>query len=86
MNRYSQNNSVVQPKREIKQSIYDIYYTIKPGDRLDQLADKYYGDKLGSVIIMWANPKYYNEWEIRVGETIRIPMPLERLTSIINLK
>lgn len=86
MSRYLNNSSVVQPKREISTSIDDIYYTLIPGDRLDQLADKYYQNKTMSEIIMMANPQYYNEWEIKVGDTIRIPMPLERITYIWNLE
>lgn len=86
MNTYKQNSTTVQPKREITISSSDIFYQFKPGDRLDQIADEYYGNKLASRVIMWANPKYYNEFEIRVGDIIRIPMPLDRVLSVWGME
>lgn len=82
MNRYENNWLPVQPKREISISNNDVIHTLKMGERLDNISEKYYGDKLLSFIIMWANPQYSNEFEIPIGSKVRIPLPLSRITSI----
>lgn len=81
MSRYDDNWYPVQPKREIKPALTDVIHTLKLGERLDNISEKYYGDKLLSEIIMWANPQYLNEFDIPFGAKIRIPLPLSRVTS-----
>jgi nucleoid-associated protein YgaU len=62
-------------------SSQDILHTLKQGQRLDNLAYKYYGDANLSWVIMCANVDYTNEFEIKFGTTIRIPFPLSRIFS-----
>lgn len=72
------NNNFLSFKKIIPSS-QDILHTLVMGERIDNIANKYYGDPLLREIIMLANPEYYNEFEIPVGAKIRIPMPLSRV-------
>jgi len=49
------------------------------GERIDQIANKYYNDPTLSWVIMCANPQYDNEFEIKIGDDIRIAYPLQRV-------
>lgn len=55
----------------------DIVYQYKAGDRLDILAERFYGDPQLSWKILEANPEFMNETEIKVGALITIPNPKE---------
>ena len=85
INRYSLYKSFPQPIREIAPSPTDLIHVLSMGERLDNLAQKYYGDPMLVWVIMCANPEYANEFEIPFGKKVRIPYPLERVTSIWNL-
>jgi hypothetical protein len=54
---------------------------MKISDRIDILAQKFYGDQTLGWVIMCANPQYFHEWEVNQGDEIRIPFPLERILS-----
>ena len=84
--RYNKKVTIPQPVRRISNSPYDLTYTFKEGDTLDKLSDEYYRDVLGSWIIMCANPEYYNEYEIKTGDVIRLPLPLARVYAEWGLK
>lgn len=43
--------------------------------RLDNIADRYYGDQRLTPLILIGNPQYKSEAEIPDGATIRIPFP-----------
>lgn len=80
ISRYLSNNPFSpQPTHRISLSSTDILHNLKMGERLDNLAYKYYNDPLLSWIILAANPVYDNEFEIPFGVTIRIPFPLQRV-------
>jgi hypothetical protein len=80
VSRYVPNNSFVpQPIRKVVPSYTDVLHPLKMGERIDNLAYKYYKDPLLSWVIMCANPQYDNEFEIPYGVTIRIPYPLQRV-------
>jgi hypothetical protein len=49
--------------------------------RLDKLALKYYGNPFYDFLILYANPKYVNEFDILDNELIRIPFPLQKAKS-----
>lgn len=83
--RYNKNPGI-QPTRVITNSAFDIPHTLSQGETLSKLSLKYYGDPNLSYIIMCGNPQLFNEWEVQVGENIRIPFPLERVKNEWNLK
>lgn len=53
----------------------DLVYQFKEEDRLDLLANKFYGDPQKHWIILYANPEFMNELEISVGDILVIPHP-----------
>lgn len=50
-----------------------IIHTFCNGDRLDNLAVKYYGNPQLYWVILEANPKYRCELDIKYGESLIIP-------------
>lgn len=56
----------------------------KVGDRLYKLADQYYNDPELWWIIAWYNSKP-TEAHFNVGDLIQIPLPLERVYSILRM-
>jgi len=79
MSRYLLSNDFPQPIKKIIASSSDIIHTLKMGERIDNLAQKYYNDPLMGWVIMCANPEWENEFEIPFGSKIRIPYPLQRV-------
>jgi nucleoid-associated protein YgaU len=65
--------------RKIKPSNGDVLHKLKMGERIDNLAQKYYKDPTLAWVIACANPEYDNEFEIPIGATVRIPYPLQRV-------
>lgn len=53
----------------------DFVYQYKAGDRLDILANEFYGNPQKKWIILLANPKYATELDIEVGDILNIPNP-----------
>ena len=53
----------------------DLVYQFQSGDRLDLLADKFYGDSQLGWKILKANPSYMHECEITEGAILTIPNP-----------
>lgn len=61
-------------------------------DRLDIIASRYYGNVFYDFLILYANPKYLDQFDIEDGDVIRIPFPIdaaitayeERLTRLRN--
>lgn len=86
IDRYSFGTDFPQPIRKIPPAYTDILHILKMGERLDNLAHKWYGLPLGSFIIMCANPDFENEFEIPVGTEIRIPMPLDRVLKLWKIE
>lgn len=78
-NRYVLTSTIPQPVRKIKPSVTDILHPLKMGERLDNLAQKYYKDPTLAWVIAAANPEYDNEFEIGIGFTVRVPFPLSRV-------
>lgn len=48
-------------------------YIVLPGDRIDSIAYKLYGNAQMWWAIMDANPRYFCETEIKVGDILIIP-------------
>lgn len=59
----------------LKEDRRDIIYRFVAGDRLDLLADRFYGDSQLHWIILYANPQFLNELEITEGTILTIPNP-----------
>lgn len=53
-------------------------------DRLDILADRYYGDPQYWWFLLDANPKYMEEHEIRNGDLLLIPT-YEELRKVVDI-
>lgn len=81
INRYSIGSGFPQPTRKIIPSPTDILHPFKMGERIDNLAERYYSDPTLGWIIMCGNPQYDNELSVNIGDTIRIPYPLNRVTA-----
>ena len=79
MNRYTDSSTIPQPKRKIIPSSSDVIHLLVRGERLDNLAKKYYNNNKLAWIILCANPEFENEFEIPIGTKLRIPYPLDRV-------
>lgn len=66
---------------EIPKSIDDVYIVGQAGDRIDLLADKYYGDVTLWWIIARANNIGKGDFVVPLGKQLRIP---KNYTQIIN--
>lgn len=53
----------------------DKIYMFKDSDRLDLLAQDFYGNPQLHHIILRANPRYMHEFEIKTGDKLIIPSP-----------
>lgn len=82
INRYDNFSGFPQPIRKILPANTDIIHPFKMGERIDNLAEKYYNDVTLGWIIMSGNPNYDNEFEIPFGTQIRIPFPLSRVLKL----
>lgn len=79
VSRYNLSSSIPQPIRKILASNDDVLHPYKMGERIDNLAQKYWNEPTAGWIIMCANPQWDNEFEIPFGAQVRIPMPLQRI-------
>lgn len=77
--RYAQDSSIPQPIRKVLPAVTDILHPLKMGERIDNLAYKYYQDTTLGWVIMSANPDWDNEFEIPFNTYVRIPFPLQRV-------
>lgn len=66
------------PFVKISQSPSDKFETWGQSSRLDKIAQRYYNNPFFDFIILYGNPQYVNEFDIEIGDVIRIPFPLER--------
>jgi len=69
----------IQPTRKISLASSDIPHKFNQFDNIDSLAEEYFGDVTLGWVIMCANPNYGLEFEIKPGDIVRIPFPLERV-------
>ena len=70
------------PKIKIKNS--DIFINPTYGDRLENLANQYYGDPELWWIIAWYN-SYPTEANVPVGAALSIPLSLEQIIQVLGL-
>jgi nucleoid-associated protein YgaU len=66
---------LAQVSTEFAKSSQDLVYRVKAGDRLDLLANRFYGNPQKQWVILYANPEYSNETEITEGSVLTIPNP-----------
>jgi hypothetical protein len=78
--RLNSDESAISPpfiKLDEKGSDQIIRYDINK-TRLDKVSQEYYGVPYYSWLILMANPEYGGlEWNIKDGQAIRIPLPLD---------
>lgn len=91
MDRYKNTNIInnkyaetIFPKIELSDD--DIYIYAKEGDRLDNLANKYYQDNTLWWVIARANDLSGDSMFIEVPLRLRIPMDLNRVLNRINVR
>ena len=61
------------------------FHIWKLGDKLYKLASRFYEDEKLWWIIAWYN-KTPTESHIRAGQVLKIPLPLDRIRSILRIK
>ena len=61
-----------------------IQHEWKIGDRYFKLANQYYGDSKLWWIIAWFNQRP-TESHVTIGETIEIPLPLDRILKLLRI-
>jgi hypothetical protein len=66
---------IVMDDLTINPDTTDYYYQYKSWDRLDILANQFYGSPQKKWIILNANPQYVTELDIKAGDIIVIPNP-----------
>lgn len=54
--------------------------------RLDVIAGEIYDDETLGIVILWANPEYFYEFDIPNNATIRIPFPKQDVLKEISAK
>jgi len=64
-------------------SLQRIDHIWKLGDRLSELAHRYYGDSTLWWVIAWYNQRP-TEAHFKIGARIRIPLPLDRVLAILK--
>lgn len=75
---YDNDNDLIYlapTSKEITPDKDDYVYQIQSGDRLDKLAQEFYGNPQKKWLILFANPQYSSELDIQVGDIINIPNP-----------
>jgi nucleoid-associated protein YgaU len=65
-------------------SLQLVGHTWRSGDRYYRLAHRYYGDSELWWIIAWYNRKP-TEAHLKVGETITIPLPLDKVLAYLKV-
>jgi len=65
-------------------TLNNVAHIWKVGDRLFKLADQYYDDPQLWWIIAWYNKKP-TEAHFNVGDLVQIPLPLERVYSLLRM-
>lgn len=61
--------------KEILPHPTDLVYQFKAGDRLDILAQEFYGNPQLKWILLLSNPQYATELDIKIGDILNIPNP-----------
>ena len=87
--RYTQQKKTTNPNyyfgvTDISERDTDIHIEYCIGDRLDRIAYKFYGSTTYWWIILLANPQYAIEYDISIGDIIRIPFPLNDVLQEIR--
>ena len=73
------------PNVVIKPDPRDIPHTVKSHETLSKISNLYYQSSTLARVIMWRNPELFNEFDIKPGMTIYIPMPLKRCNQYLEL-
>lgn len=60
----------------------DLLIEISQGDRLDLLAERFYGDPALDWVILECNPNVRDPFGINVGDIVRVPIP-EKVSEVI---
>jgi hypothetical protein len=72
------------PTPEEMNTLNLVGHTWKAGDRFYKLAEQYYADPELWFIIAWFNQKP-TEAHVAAGETLRVPLPLDRILQYLEL-
>ena len=83
---YNRYKNSLMPMFKIDERDTDVYMEYNLTTRLDTLSHKVYGSANYWWIILAANPKYPLEFDIPLGEILRIPFPLNDVLVEIDTK
>ena len=72
------------PTREQMYQLSVLTHVWKTGDRYYKLAFEYYGSSKYWWVIAWFNKKP-TESHVKLGEIVRIPLPLDRLLNFFDV-
>lgn len=61
----------------------DFIYQVRAGESAEFLACQFYGDPTLKWIILYANPQYFSELDIKAGDSINI-IAKERVNEYVN--
>lgn len=81
MDTHNEHPYLDQVETYMKEDKQDIIYRYVAGDRLDLLAERFYGDSQLHWVILYANPQYTCELEITEGAILTIPN-VERVSKL----
>ncbi len=73
------------PNLVIKPDPRDMPHTVKSHETLSKISHLYYQSSTLARVIMWRNPELFDEFDIKPGQVIYIPMPLKRCSQYLEL-
>jgi hypothetical protein len=94
MRKYSNRYKLIYNQDTLRQNIYtptiskretDVYLTYTESSRLDNISNRIYGYPEYYWVILQANG-YSLEFDIEVGEILRVPYPLEAVIEELQSK
>ena len=88
-NRYSKIKNLAKEKStfppvDIRTRTSDLFITLTRGNRFDLISQDVYEHPDYWWVILLANSQYANEFEIPLGEVIRVPYPLNDVLDEID--
>ena len=81
--RQYKSGTMSHPTVEQRASLQKARHVWRLGDRLYKLAHKHYGDSRLWWVIAWYNMKPTDS-HFRIGDTVFVPMPLEKVLSMLQ--
>ena len=71
------------PTTSIDISKDDFIYQVRAGETLEYLAYQFYGDPTLKWVILYANPNYFSEFDVKTGDSLNI-LSREKVMNYVN--